>query len=58
MEALREVSKRAVGRIVADLCDRSGLDSEWDCIDSDIKEEILEKWADIIEQEVSLILRG
>lgn len=33
-----------------DIKDRRGLRQEWERIDSDIQQEILEKWAGIIEE--------
>jgi hypothetical protein len=38
--------------IVSDFTDRRGLRQEWDNIDDDIQEEILEKWLEIIERHV------
>ena len=34
--------------IIEDLSDRCGLGDEWDQIDDDIKDEIKEKWKDIV----------
>lgn len=35
--------------IVSDLTDRRGLRQEWDNIDDDIQEEIIQKWVNIVE---------
>jgi hypothetical protein len=45
-------AKRIVSRIVADLTDRRGLRQEWESIDADIQEAIMETWQDIAEQEL------
>lgn len=39
--------KRIVFSIIQDLSDRRGLRQEWDEIDNEIKEEIIQKWIDI-----------
>ena len=41
-------SKLIIDRIIEDLSDRCGLGDEWDQIDDDIKDEIKEKWKDIV----------
>ncbi len=41
----------AVAKIVADLTNRRGLRQQWDSIDKDLKEEILEAWRLIVERE-------
>ena len=38
----------AVNRIVEDLSDRRGLSQEWDYIESDIRNEIICTWLDIV----------
>lgn len=43
-----EQARRAVDAIVYDLAGRKGLGDEWDQIDDDIREEIIEKWTDIV----------
>lgn len=40
----------AVHEIIDDLSDRRGLGQEWDQIDEDIQQEIMNKWMDIIEK--------
>lgn len=35
--------------IIADLSDRRGLSQEWENIDGDIQDEIVEKWVSIID---------
>lgn len=42
-----------VNRILADLCDRSGLQNEWEAIDHDIQDEIKDSWIDIATQEIA-----
>jgi len=37
-----------VKRIKADFTDRDGLRQEWDGIDNDIQQEIIEKWRSIV----------
>jgi hypothetical protein len=39
---------KIVTEIIDDLCDRSGLQNEWDGIDEDIQSEIRETWIKII----------
>jgi len=39
---------KIVDAIVADLCDRSGLQNEWEIIDEEIHTEIRQAWFDII----------
>jgi hypothetical protein len=36
--------------IITDLTDRRGLRQEWEEIDSDIQDEIIEKWKNIIDK--------
>lgn len=38
--------------ILRDLCDRSGLENEWERIDEDIQEEILEAWVKIVKSKL------
>lgn len=35
--------------ILADMTNRNGLDNEWEQIDVDIQEEIIQKWIQIVE---------
>jgi len=44
-----------VDSIVEDLKDRSGLENEWDAIDREIRDEIVEEWQEIVN---SCWLRG
>ncbi|MFA5207420.1 MAG: hypothetical protein WC428_02070 [Candidatus Paceibacterota bacterium] len=37
--------------IITDLSDRRGLRQEWEQIDGDIQDEIIEKWKEIIDKE-------
>jgi hypothetical protein len=39
----------AVNEIIIDISDRQGIGDEYNLIDDDIKEEIFEKWYEIIE---------
>ena len=47
--------KKAVGSlakvydIISDICDRRGLRQEWESIDADIQDEIIDKWEKIID---------
>jgi hypothetical protein len=47
------VAKRIVYSIVADLRDRRGICHEWDQVDRDIQEEILQTLLDITERELA-----
>ena len=42
--ARRKLAENIVNRIVDDLTDRGGLQNEWDAIDPEIRDEILEAW--------------
>ena len=42
-------AKKILFEIVADFTDRRGLRQEWEQIDEDIQEEILQTWLQIIE---------
>ena len=46
-------AKRIVFNLISDLTDRRGLRQEWDQIDEDIQEEIIQTWIDIVEKELS-----
>jgi hypothetical protein len=39
----------ALFALIHDLSDRRGIGDEWDALDDDIREEILQKWLKIIE---------
>lgn len=43
----REIARKIVDDIVADLTDRRGLKHEWARIDANIRQTILIKWIDI-----------
>jgi len=45
---LMDQAEKAAREIISDLADRSGLGNEWDQIEKDIQEEILDTWTDII----------
>jgi hypothetical protein len=40
--------KNTVYQLLADFTDRRGLGQEWEQIDCDIQEEIIQKWIDIV----------
>ena len=46
-------AKRLLFSIVEDFTDRRGLRQEWEKIDDDIQEEILQEWLDMIERELT-----
>lgn len=41
-------SEQIVDAIICDLTDRRGFRQEWDMIDDDIRDEIKNKWIDIV----------
>lgn len=41
-------ARNIVDKIIEDLSDRRGLRQEWNSIDEDIKEEIIQVWTNII----------
>lgn len=43
-------SQNVLEAIISDLTDRRGLESEWDQIDDDVKQEIKDTWLEIIYQ--------
>ncbi len=43
-------AKQILFSLVNDFADRRGLRQEWDQIDSDIQDEILHEWLEIIQQ--------
>jgi len=47
------LAERIVFGILDDLTDRRGLSHEWVKIDPCIKEEILQRWLDIVEKELA-----
>jgi hypothetical protein len=49
---VRKTAKKIVDRIVADICDRDGLQNEWESIDSLTQSGIKKTWADIIISEM------
>ena len=44
----QDQAKRAVDAIVFDLTDRGGLRGVWDDIDEPLRQEIRQKWAELI----------
>jgi hypothetical protein len=49
---MRNVAKQIVEDILADLTNRRGLRQEWEQIDDDIQEEIINKWRTIVDMEI------
>ena len=49
---IEKTAKSIVNKIVKDLCDRGGLQNEWDNIDADIQKEIKQTWAKIVMSEM------
>lgn len=47
-----EACQNAVSKIIDDLSDRRGLKQEWDQIDDETKKGILEKWTEIIYEQL------
>lgn len=43
--------RKIVNKIVEDICDRGGIGDEWEAIDEDIREEIMQTWEKIIKKE-------
>ncbi len=50
-------AKKAVDKIIKDLCDRSGLGSEWETTDVEIRNEIRKEWIAIIELEFKKVAK-
>ena len=46
----REKATAAVNAIISDLCNRRGLRQAWEDIDEDIRQQILDKWVDLVER--------
>lgn len=46
-------AKDAVFRIIADLTDRRGIKHEFNSIDDDIQDEIVDTWTEIIKQHLN-----
>jgi len=49
----KNLAQSIVHRIIEDMSDRSGLSSEWDMVDDEIKEEITEAWIKIVSDELA-----
>ena len=49
---IEKTAKSIVNKIVNDLCNRSGLQNEWDNIDADIQKEIKKTWMEIVMSEM------
>ena len=54
MSKEEELARKIVDEIVDDLSDRSGLGNKWDQIDEDVKNEIIDTWADIVFRRILL----
>lgn len=44
----QQVARWITDGIVSDISDRRGLSDEWDQIDDDVKEDIIESWTQMI----------
>jgi hypothetical protein len=42
------MAEEIVNEIINDICDRSGIGDEWDNLDKDVEEEIIDGWKEII----------
>jgi len=40
----------AIDAIVKDICGRRGIKAEWEAIDDDIKDQIIDEWREILER--------
>lgn len=49
------VQRRIAFRILQDMTDRRGLRQEWEQIDDDIQEEIIEEWIGLIAAELATV---
>lgn len=47
------LEEKIVFRIISDFTDRRGLRQEWENIDDDIQEEIIETWINIVKKELN-----
>lgn len=47
------LEEKIVFRIIRDFTDRRGLRQEWENIDDDIQEEIIETWINIVKKELN-----
>jgi hypothetical protein len=52
MANAREVARKIVDDIAADISDRKDIGDEFDMIDSDVKSEMINLWLDTIEEHV------
>ena len=58
MSSATEIAaRRAVKRIVRDLSDRRGLGDEWGSLYDDVREEIVNEWTAIVEEEIRPLTR-
>ena len=47
-----KIANKIVKAIIDDLCDRSGLQNEWEATDKDIRKEIEETWMQLVLDEL------
>ena len=48
----RVLAQKIVAGLLQDFTDRRGLGQEWEQIDEEIQEEIVEEWTQIVEKEL------
>lgn len=48
---MNNLAKSVVEKILDDLTDRRGLRHEWERLDDDVKDEIRQKWEEIVKDE-------
>lgn len=53
MSENNDIATKIVDKIVNDLGDRRGLSNEWDCIDKDVRKEIIQTWTKIVEDNLN-----
>lgn len=46
---MEPLAKKIAKEIIEDLCKRKGIGDEWNQMDEDVQEEIIETWAEIID---------
>lgn len=52
MRTPNEKSKRIVARLLQDMSGRKGLGDEWDMIDDDVQDEIIQEWVNLVFEEL------
>lgn len=55
MKIIEDQAKQAVAKIIYDLTDRSGLSNEWEAIDEDVQQEIIDKWRAIVAEAMEIV---